>query len=380
MNTSAPTKPSVSYFARVSLLIFTLLIVYASWYPFSGWRNIGLHPFGYLTTALPYYWTIFDVWTNVAGYMPFGILMVFALYPKIRSFWAILVTILAGAMLSCTMEAVQTYLPTRVPSNIDLATNTLGVALGALIGAKTRSFFLEGSLLLKVREHWFTPEASRGLVVIGLWPLALIYPQNHVFGLGHVIPLFSNWLSELVNSPIHLATLWANTANLSAEAYWLTDIAITICGLTSATLTLLLLLRDHAPKTALTAVFIFSMVAIKTLASALLFEPNNAFIWVTPGTVGGIILSIPIILSLSFAPAPMKKNLAVVALFLGLLLTNAIPDNPYFVETLQTWGRGKFLHFNGAAEFLAILLPFLALWYLYHPVHRNKTSAPHPLT
>jgi VanZ family protein len=36
-------------------------------------------------------------------------------------------------LLSACMEAVQTYLPTRVPSNLDLLTNSLGVALGALL-------------------------------------------------------------------------------------------------------------------------------------------------------------------------------------------------------------------------------------------------------
>lgn len=375
MNISAPAKPAVSYFARVSLLIFTLLIVYASWYPFSGWRSIGLHPLGYLFAKFPYYWTVFDVWTNVAGYMPFGMLMVLALYPKIRSFGAIAVTIVAGTLLSGTMEAIQTFLPTRVPSNLDLITNVLGTTLGACIGAKLVPYFLEGSQLLNLRERWFLTEASRGLVVIGLWPLALIYPQNHLFGLGHFVPLASDLLSGVLDTPLHLATLWANTVQLSAEAYWLTDIIITICGLTGATLTLLLVLTRQAPKGILACVFMISLIAAKTLASALLFEPNNAFVWMTPGTIGGIILSLPIIFGLSFAPPRIQKTMAAIALVLGLVFTNAIPDNPYFVEMLQTWGRGKFLNFNGAAQFLAILLPFLALWYLYHPVHRKRPSA-----
>ncbi len=372
MNTSAPAKPAVSYFARVSLLIFTLLIVYASWYPFSDWRSIGLHPLGYLFANFPYYWTIFDVWTNVAGYMPFGMLMVFALYPKIRSLGAIVVTIVAGTLLSGTMEAGQTFLPIRVPSNLDLITNVLGAALGAVLSVKLVPYFLEGSQFLRLRKRWFLPEASRGLVVIGLWPLAFIYPQNHLFGLGHFAPLASDLLSSALDTPLHLTTLWVNTVELSAEAYWLTDIIITICGLTGAALTLFLVLTKQAPKAVFVFIFISSLMAVKTLASALLFEPNNAFIWITPGTVGGIILSLPIIFGLSFAPAKAQKHMAVAAIIFGLLLTNAIPDNPYFVEMIQTWGRGKFLNFNGAAQFLAILLPFLALWYLYHPIHRKK--------
>ncbi|MBS1187517.1 MAG: hypothetical protein H6R04_1535 [Burkholderiaceae bacterium] len=36
-----------SYFFRASLLAWLLLIVYASWYPFTGWRDIGVPPLAY---------------------------------------------------------------------------------------------------------------------------------------------------------------------------------------------------------------------------------------------------------------------------------------------------------------------------------------------
>jgi glycopeptide antibiotics resistance protein len=42
-----------------------------------------------------------------------------------------LATLLAGA-ISFRLESVQTWLPSRVPSNLDLACNTLGGLLGAL--------------------------------------------------------------------------------------------------------------------------------------------------------------------------------------------------------------------------------------------------------
>lgn len=46
--TAAPRSLAASSFARVSLLIYLLLIIYASWYPFAGWRDLGLTPFAYL--------------------------------------------------------------------------------------------------------------------------------------------------------------------------------------------------------------------------------------------------------------------------------------------------------------------------------------------
>lgn len=372
--TNVPTTASVSYFARVSALIFTLLIIYASLYPFTGWRDMGVHPFSYLTDKLPYYRTYFDIWTNIVGYMPLGMLMIFALYPNLKSYKAFLLTCLFGILLSGSMEAIQTYIPTRVPSILDLMTNACGTLLGAIIGLWTRTYFLKEGFFIHLREKWFISSASRGLVVVGLWPLALIYPQNHVFGLGHFFPLFSDWFSTSFDTPLDLTTLWINTFQLRPEAYWLADIIITVSGLTSAVLMLFILLKRQAPRIRIVISFIMIMVAVKTLSCALLFEPQNDLIWATSGTIAGGILSIPILVGLSFAPQVIKKKMAIVSLLLGLIVVNFVPDNPYFIETLQTWTQGNFLNFNGAAQFLAILLPFLALWYLFHPVHKKQVK------
>ena len=369
---TAVARPAASAFARVSLLIYTLLIVYASWYPFSGWRDMGLLPYDYLWARLPYYWTGFDLWTNVVGYAPFGALVVYALYPRVRSLWAVLLSALAGVALSAVMEAVQTYLPTRIPSNLDLITNSCGTLLGALIGAWTSRYFLRQSRLLEVRRSWFSREASRGLVVVGLWPLALIYPQNHLFGLGHVVPPLSSLLSDLLDTPIDLATWWTNSAQLSAEQYWLAEIIVTACGLTGAVLTMLLLLRKAAPRNMLMAIYLLGAVFIKSLSCALFFAPENAFAWFTPGAAGGMIVGGLMLAGLSFAPPVAQRRIAGLALIFSLLATNAVPANPYFVSTLQTWVQGKFLNFDGAAQFLSVLWPFLALWFLYHPVHRKS--------
>ena len=45
---------TASAFSRVGLLVFALLIAYASLYPFSGWRDNGLSPWAYLTLPLPF--------------------------------------------------------------------------------------------------------------------------------------------------------------------------------------------------------------------------------------------------------------------------------------------------------------------------------------
>jgi hypothetical protein len=270
------------------------------------------------------------------------------------------------------MEAVQTFLPSRVPSNLDLLTNTGGILLGAIAGVLLSHTFLEQSRFLLLRRRWFSVEASRGLIVLALWPLAQIYPQGHLFGHGQVAPILSGWLSDWLSIPIDLGALMRHDAELTIEQYWLSETIITACGLTGALLTLLCLLHRRAPKGTLLLLLLASAVAVKSLASALLFAPENAFVWLTPGAQGGILIGAIMLSGLAFAPPTAQRRVAVAALIISLIVINAVPANPYFIATLQTWVQGKFLNFNGAAQFLSLLWPFFTLWFLLHPVHNLK--------
>ncbi|MDB5852118.1 MAG: hypothetical protein JWR22_159 [Herminiimonas sp.] len=360
---------TVSVFARVALAVYALLIAYASWFPFSGWRNNGLPPFDYLFAPLPHYWTGFDVATNVVGYIPLGLLGVFAFYPQLRGWGAVLLATVGGTLLSAGMEAVQNFLPSRVASNLDLLTNAAGCLLGALAGVLLTPYFLERSRLLRIRGRWFTHEASRGLIVVTLWPIAQIYPQGYLFGHGQILPILSGWLSSLAGQPVDLGGYFRHNAELSIEQYWLSETIITACGLTGALLTLLCLTRDRAPKASLTLVLFGIAVLVKTLASALLFSPENAFAWLTPGARGGLVIGVIMLTGLAFAPPVAQRRVAALTLLISLAVVNAAPANPYFVSTLQAWVQGKFLNFNGAAQFLSLAWPFLTLWFLFHPVH-----------
>jgi VanZ family protein len=375
--TPAPTSestPVASSSARVGLLVYALLIVYASLYPFSGWHDQGIPALAYLKAPLPYYKTMFDAMTNVIAYIPLGILLVFALYPQVRRVWALLIAIASGTLVSAAMEAVQTFLPSRVASNLDLLTNVAGVCIGAVAGVLLSRAFLQQSRLLLLRRHWFSFEASRGLIVLALWPLAQLYPQGYLFGHGQLTPILSNWLSGWLSAPIDVGAYLRSESDLSVEQYWLSETIITACGLTGAVLTLLCLLRRRAPKGALVLVTVAAAVMVKTLSSALLFSPENAFVWLTPGAKGGVLIGTIMLAGLAFAPPVAQRRVAVLALITSLVAVNAAPANPYFIATMQTWVQGKFLNFNGAAQFLSLLWPFFTLWFLLHPVHSAKVK------
>ena len=52
------------------------------------------------------------------------------------------------------------------------------------------------------------------------------------------------------------------------------------------------------------------------------------------------------------------------ALCVHLSLLNQAPSGPYFAETLQIWEQGRFVRFNGLAQWLGWLWPFAALVYV----------------
>lgn len=356
--------------ARAALLAYLMLVVYASWFPFSGWHDSGMSTLAFLNLAWPRYWTAFDVSVNVVGYMPLGILTAFALYPRVRGGWAILAAALFGVLVSGTMEAVQTYLPSRVASNLDFLTNAAGGVAGACFGARKARAYLDQGRLVQLRQRWFAPHASQGLVLLALWPLAQIYPQPYLFGHGQLLPIFSEWLSNWFDTSIDLVAMLRPEAAMSAEQFWLSETIITACGMTGAVLTLLCLLRRGAPRIVLLLLLLAAALFVKSLSSSILFTPDNAYVWVTPGAQAGFLIGLLMLMGLAFAPQLAQRRLAAVTLVLSLLVVNSIPVNPYFSATLQGWVQGKFLNFNGAAQFLSLMWPYFALWFLLLPSHK----------
>lgn len=317
-----------------------------------------------MLAPLPHYWTMFDVVMNVLGYLPFGMLLVFAVYPHLRGIRAALLASVAGMLWSAAMEVGQTFLPSRVPSNIDWLTNVAGTMIGALLGAWLAPLFVEQSRFLRLRRRWFAAEAGRGLIVLALWPLAQIYPQSTLFGQGQILPVLSGWLSDWLSSPIDLNTLLWQGEQLIVEQYWLAETIVAACGATGAALTLLYLLRPKTPRALLVVLLVTLALATKALASALQFTPANAFVWLTPAAQGGLLVSGLMLTGLIFAPHAAQRRVAILMLLIGVVVVNVLPENPYFVATLQTWVQGRFLNFNGAAQGLALIWPFAALWCL----------------
>jgi cytochrome bd-type quinol oxidase subunit 2 len=162
---------------------YAAVVLYASLYPFTGWRWPPGPPLAALL-ALPWppWRDSFDVIANMLGYMPLGALLYVAQVRGGRSRWLSLAwAVLPCAGLSWMLEVTQQFLPGRAPSRVDWALNCAGAATGALLSA-----LLHGLGLLQrwqtVRERWFVLPELIALSAIPLTTVALLLSIRALLG------------------------------------------------------------------------------------------------------------------------------------------------------------------------------------------------------
>src|SRR6218665_2363140 len=295
-------------------LSYAALIVFASLFPFEGWRAQGIDPLVFLLGALPPpYWTWFDVLTNAAGYAPLGFLLALGLLRTGSGRRAVLLATLAGALLSLAMEFLQIYLPRRVPSNLDLALNAAGALAGASIAALLERLGVLGRWH-DWRERWLLPDARGALVLLALWPPALLFPAAVPFGLGQVQQRLETaligWLAHTPSMPS-------------------------------------MPLPDGLP--------------LRQTALA-------------PLSPGGELLCVALLLLA--LPRRACAAMLLLALVWQLALLNQAPTSAYFAQTLQLWEQGRFIRFYGLGQWLGWLWPYATLLYVLLRVSGRQRHEP----
>lgn len=335
--------------------VYTLLAIYGSLYPFTGWRDFGVEPLAFLVAGWPRYVTGFDLAVNTLAYLPLGFLWSAALAARWRPAGALLAALLLGGTLSLAIEAAQNFLPSRVPSNLDLACNSLGTAIGALLGLRWGGALLHGGRLHAWRERRFLngPSGDIGLVLLALWFLTQLNPETFLFGNGNLrallglpaaLPFAADRFSEM-----EMATVAAQT------------LAIALIGSRLA--------ANHP--VLLPLALVSAALIVKSGALMLLIESLHGFAWATPGTLAGLALGLAVWAGVIRLSVSARQALAALALMLAAVLANLMPDNPYLEDTLRVWRQGHFFNFNGATRLVSSLWPFLALPWLM--LSRSKT-------
>jgi VanZ family protein len=350
---------------------YVALIVYASLYPFSGWRDQGIGPWAFLSSPWPKYWTGFDVAANVAGYVPLGFLLALSFmrrgtprFAPASRLAAVAVATLSAALLALLMEAIQSYLPARVASNVDFLLNVAGALAGALVAAA-----LEATGVIdhwsRVRERWFVEESRGALVLLALWPFALLFPAAVPFGLGQVLERLEAGLAEWLMDTPFLEWLPVRDVELQPLVPGMELICVALGALVPCLLGYSVI--RSVGRRALFGVGIIALgIAVTALSAALSWGPSHAWAWLSVPVERGLTFALLLALAAALLPLPRRACAALVLLGLTvhLAVLNQASASAYFTDTLQAWEQGRFIRFHGLVQWLGWLWPYVTLAYV----------------
>lgn len=351
-------------------LVYAGLIVYASLYPFGEWRDQGIFPLSYLWQPWPKYWTGFDVGINIMGYLPFGFLLALAALRTGRANHAVFLATLIAGLMSLSMETVQGFLTSRVPSNLDFGLNSAGGGLGAVAAT-----LLEKAGALdrwsRLRSRWFVNDARGGLVLLALWPIALLFPSAVPLGLGQVLERLEDTLAERLADTPFLEWLPIRAIELQP----MTPSAEMICVMFGALIPCLVgfcVIRGSLRRGIFVLIVMACAVAITALSAALSFGPFHAWTWFALPAQAGLVLAFVLACALLVVQRRFSAALAILCLGIYLSIINQASNGPYFEQTLHAWEQGRFIRFNGVAQWLAWIWPYATLIYVLMLIARPE--------
>ncbi|MBA4178396.1 MAG: teicoplanin resistance protein VanZ [Leptothrix sp. (in: Bacteria)] len=349
-------------------LAYAALVLYASLYPFSGWR---WPPGQDLLTlaALPRtrWFEGFELTSNLLGYLPLGALLCLAARRRgMAALPALLLAAGVSAALSYGTEVLQQFLPRRVPAREDFLLNTGGAAAGALLALLANALGLVGRWQT-LRERWFAPESAGALALLALWPVGLLFPAPMPLGLGQVAERLretvASWLQDVPWAD-GLHALLASPPPAATPLRPLAEMLVIALGLLSPVLIAYSVMRVGWRRVALALGALALALGGMTLATWLNFGPANALAWLGPTALPGLGLGLLLTLLLAAVPARVATGLGLVALTGLVVGVSQAPSDPYFAQSLQAWEQGRFVRFHGLAQWVGWLWPYAAMAWL----------------
>jgi hypothetical protein len=282
------------------------------------------------------------------------------------------VTTFAAAVLSLTMEGLQSYLPARVPSLADFLLNTFGAWIGAVLASS-----LERLGMLRrwsqFRDRWFVRDAYMALVLMAIWPVALLFPVAVPLGLGQVWERVEDGLTSAFD-----ATPFEDWIPLRAfELEPLLPGAELLCVMLGLLVPCLLgfgVIRQTGQRLLYIFVVLAIALGMTALSAALSYGPVHAWVW----------LNLPVLLGLVFGGVvalvflPLSARAAWTFLLLAVLVQQSVlnqsPESAYFAQTLQTWEQGRFIRFHGLVQWLGWLWPYAVLMLALVRLSRERST------
>ena len=359
-------------------LAYAALLLYASLYPFSGWRWPSGASLGTLAALhWPPWRDPFDVWSNVLGYLPLGALLYLWGVRAGQAPWrAAAVALLGASALSYLTEVTQQFLPGRVPSRVDWVLNSAGAAAGVVVVALLHAL----GLLQRwqaTRERWFVRDSAGALGLLALWPVGLLFPKPAPLGVGHAAVLLRDALAALF-APAPWAQRFVELLQAPAAPVQpllpLADGLVQMLGLLAPCLVAYSVAQRGWRRGALVLGVSLVGVLATTLSTALSFAPAHALAWVTPQTLPALLLGIAAASACAWLPTRAAAALGLVVLGALVALVNQAPVDPYFAHSLQSWEQGRFIRFHGLALWIGRLWPYAAIVWLLGRLGRDGAA------
>lgn len=353
-------------------LIYAVLIVYASLYPFADWRDQDILPWAFMAAPFPRYWTRFDVVTNALGYVPLGSMLALSALRTGRSRHALWFAVVLASALSLAMEMLQSYLPVRVPSREDWLLNTAGAWLGA--GATVVLEKIGGiDRWSRFRARWFVAQSRGGLVLLLTWPLALLFPAAIPFGLGQVFERMEGAVAEQLMDTPFLDWLPVRDIELQPLVPGVEMLCV-LLGLLIPCLLGFCVIRAPLRRVLFVPLCIGVGVLVSALSAALSWGPLHAWAWLSLPTQIGIASALLLAVAMTLVPWRVSAACALLSLGVYLSLLNQAPESAYFAQTLQDWEQGRFIRFNGLAQWLGWLWPYATLVYVLSQIWQRDAK------
>ncbi|HSW07788.1 VanZ family protein [Aquabacterium sp.] len=354
--------------AAVPLAVLWLaLVVYASLFPFDNWRwppGAGLADL--MRLRWPRWWDRFDVMSNLLGYLPLGLLVGLGAL-RGGQHWALATgrAVLAGAGVSYLLEVTQQLLPQRVPSLMDWVLNTGGATLGAVAALLLVATGLPARWS-RTHDRWLERGGTGAVVLLLLWPVALLIPTPVPLGLGQIGGRLREVALALMDGVpwAERAVDWLQTAALTQRLSVLSEGLATALGLLAPCLLVYAASRPGWRRGLLAIGAPLIALVATTLSTVLNFGPDHAWAWATPDALVALVTAGLVALSLVWIGPRLAGGLALVALTGLVMLVHQAPTDPYFAQSLQGWEQGRFIRFHGLARWVGWLWPYAAMAWL----------------
>jgi VanZ family protein len=324
-----------------SVLVWILLLTYASLYPFTPLRpptpQLLREMFLFSRHVIRS-----DVLFNVLAYVPLGTLLCLYFRSAGQRGRAIAKAVALGAAFSLAMEAMQLFVPGRVSSIVDLVANTGGALVGALAFAEPM-YSIVSKPLGELRERSVIGGAwgDAALVLLGLWLLAQLNPALPFFGAGDIAREIEPELASLQ---------WA-------------AVGMGICGFG---LFVSALVQAESGSLRITLLLLSVALWLKFAMAGIMLQPHFSPDWGSTGRIAGLAAGI-----LVFMPLRRLSRLGRIYLALVLILAAALFSKVFGAYSavdellrLFRWPYGQLGSFATLTRFIHELWPFAAVAYL----------------